>query len=182
MPSDVRLNLLGSAVKQAPKVMRFLSAKVRDAAEPQDLMQEIYLRILRLQRPEAIRNPTGYLFRVAANIAHEHRLRRDAQPPLVVWDEETAEILRVSAEASEVTAPEAAAALTEQLQMLQVRLQDLSPKIQSAIVWHHRDGYTCEEIGERLCVVRHRVKKYLAKGLAHCRELRPYMRLGGNSP
>src|ERR1700730_6467676 len=119
MPSDVRLDLLGTAVMHAQKVTRFLTGKVGDAAEAQDLMQEIYLRILSLQRPEAIRNPTGYLFRVAANIAHEHRLRRSAQAPPVAWDEVTAEILRVSAEASEPSSPEAAAAVTEQLQVLQ---------------------------------------------------------------
>jgi RNA polymerase sigma-70 factor (ECF subfamily) len=65
--------------------------------------------------------------------------------------------------------PESEALLAERLEYLGRRLSELSPKVQAAILWHHRDGYTCEEIGERLSVVRNRVKKYLGKGLAHCR-------------
>ena len=169
MRYDVRRGLLGFAVIDAHKLTRFLATRVGDAVEAQDLMQEIYLRILRLKQPEGIRNPRAYFFKVAANILHEHRLRRNAQPPLVEWNETAAENLRADFEAAESNVPESEAVLAERLEVLRDRLSELSPKVQAAILWHHRDGYTCDEIGERLSVVRHRVKKYLVKGLAHCR-------------
>jgi RNA polymerase sigma-70 factor (ECF subfamily) len=169
VPRDLGEGLLQSAVTHAEKLTRFLTLRVGDAAEAQDLMQEIYLRILKLRQPEAVENSQAYLYRVAANLAYEHRLRRAAHPPHVPWDDLTEEIPCPHAAALEPATPEGAAALAERLQVLEERLHELPSKVQWAIVWHHRDGYTCDEIGERLSVVHHRVKKYLAKGLAHCR-------------
>jgi DNA-directed RNA polymerase specialized sigma24 family protein len=98
--ADVRLDLLGSAVIHAQKVLRFLAARVGDSGEGQDLMQKIYLRILRLQKPEGIRDPRAYLFKVAANIAHEHRLRRNTQSAHVAWDDVADHIIRADAGAA----------------------------------------------------------------------------------
>jgi DNA-directed RNA polymerase specialized sigma24 family protein len=42
--------------------------------------------------------------------------------------------------------------------------------VRNTILWHRRDGYTCDEIVEELSAATHRVKKHLVKGLAHCRE------------
>ena len=65
--------------------------------------------------------------------------------------------------------PESSALLSEQLNALAARLNELSPRVRDAILWHHRDGYTCDEVAEKLSAATHRVKKYLVKGLAHCR-------------
>ena len=59
--------------------------------------------------------------------------------------------------------------MAQRLESLRPRLSELSPTVQATVVWHHRDGYTCEEIASKLSVVTHCVKKYLVKGLAHCR-------------
>jgi RNA polymerase sigma-70 factor (ECF subfamily) len=65
--------------------------------------------------------------------------------------------------------PESAAALAQCIFRLEQHLSTLSPKVRATILWHYRDGYTCNEIAEKLSVVPHRVKKYLVKGIAHCR-------------
>jgi DNA-directed RNA polymerase specialized sigma24 family protein len=50
-------------------------------ADAADLVQEVYLRMLRVSDPEAIRNPESYLFTVAANLHKENAVadRRQAQ-------------------------------------------------------------------------------------------------------
>jgi RNA polymerase sigma-19 factor, ECF subfamily len=173
MPSStalpLRQPLLRAAIAHADELTRFLSSQVADVSEAQDLMQEVYLAVLKLNLPEAIRSPRAYLFTIAANLAHRHRLRRAAAPAHVQWDEALPECIHIAHPGFETNAPESEALLAERLEHLGRRLSDLPPKVQAAILWHHRDGYTCEEIGERLSVVRNRVKKYLGKGLAHCR-------------
>jgi RNA polymerase sigma-70 factor (ECF subfamily) len=160
----------------APALTRFLACQVSDQSEGQDLMQEVYLRILKLKCPEAIRSPKAYLFTVAAKIAYEYRLRRDSQPLHFTFDSLPEEVLRsATIESIDADPPLAAVALAERLNHLGARLSELSPKVQAAILWHHHDGYTCEEIAERLSVVTHRVKKYLTKGLAHCRAPSPVL-------
>jgi DNA-directed RNA polymerase specialized sigma24 family protein len=52
-----------AAIEKAHSVepRRFLVARLRNRADLPDLVQEIYLRVLRLKDHEAIRNPQAYL-------------------------------------------------------------------------------------------------------------------------
>jgi DNA-directed RNA polymerase specialized sigma24 family protein len=47
----------------------FFYRRVRAKRDAADLAQEVYLRILRVADPDAIRNPEAYLYTVAANLA-----------------------------------------------------------------------------------------------------------------
>ncbi|MGH3430663.1 MAG: RNA polymerase sigma factor [Mycobacteriales bacterium] len=153
----------------APDLTRFLASQIGDASEAQDLMQEVYLRVLKLNSLAEVRSPKAYLFKVAANIAFEHRRCNAALPHHVAIEEVPPELLHGGERDHPTNAPEDTAALAERLGKLSERLSDLPPKVQAAIVMSHLYGYTYEEIGLRLSVVRNRVKKYLIKGLAHCR-------------
>ena len=164
-----RQELLRSATAYALELSRFIKRQIPNADDAQDILQELYLAILKLHGLEAIRHPKAYLFRIAANLAHQHRERHKALPPHTTLDEAAADALQTATSAFEVNTPESAAALAERIAQIERRLRELSPKVQAAVVLHHRDGYTCEEVSEKLAVVRHRVKKYLVKGLAHCR-------------
>jgi RNA polymerase sigma factor (sigma-70 family) len=157
------------AHQNAPQLRRFLANQISDTREAQDLMQQVYLRILALKRPEQIRSPKAYLYRVAANIAYEHRLSSKARPSWVPF-EESAELQASLSASLQSGDPEAAAELSERLQEIAQRLQTLPARVRTALLWHYRDGYTCEEIGERLAIRRNRVKKYIAKAMARCRE------------
>jgi RNA polymerase sigma-70 factor (ECF subfamily) len=153
----------------APQLKRFLRSQVAEASEAEDLMQELYLRVLRMQVRGAIRFPRAYLFRVAVNLVYEHRQRRDAEPPRISLDDANVELSQLQGTTPLPNSPESEAVLAGRLAHLSECLSELPPKVRAAVVWHHRDGYTCQEISERLAVVHHRVKKYLVKGLAHCR-------------
>ena len=56
-------------------LLRFVRYRIRDPAEVRDIAQEAFLRLIRRNREELIERPEAYLFRIAANLAHEHRLR-----------------------------------------------------------------------------------------------------------
>jgi RNA polymerase sigma-70 factor (ECF subfamily) len=161
--------LLRAALDQAEDLTRFLKSQIGDASEAQDLMKELYIRILRLRPRETIRSPKAYLFRIAVNLAYQHRLRRSTTPPVVSLEGWPSELHGSLYQGAEVTTPEVAVAIAEEVEALDQRMRELSPKVRAAILWHHHEGYTCEEIGAKLSVVTHRVKKYLVKGLSHCR-------------
>jgi dipeptidyl-peptidase-4 len=71
----------------AEDLRRFLAKRRIIESDIKDVCQEVYLRLLRFDRGEVIQNPQAYLYRVAANVAHDFRLR---QPP---WDPMEAEQL-----------------------------------------------------------------------------------------
>jgi RNA polymerase sigma-70 factor (ECF subfamily) len=166
-----RRALLCAAVTHAHELTQFLKRQIPDAHDAQDLMQELYLAVLKSQPSAAIEHPKAYLFRIAVNLAHQHRERRRIRPPHVTLEEVPTEILCPPHSGSDANAPESEAALSQRLSALHERLNALSPKVQAAVIWRHRDGYTCDEIAEKLSVVRHRVKKYLVRGLTHCRDI-----------
>jgi hypothetical protein len=61
------------------KLRRYLAARLRNtAADVPDLVQEVFLRLLRLDDHEAIRNSQAYLYTVASHVLHQHALRQTA--------------------------------------------------------------------------------------------------------
>ncbi|MEJ1964493.1 MAG: sigma-70 family RNA polymerase sigma factor [Gammaproteobacteria bacterium] len=150
-------------------LMRFFVSRLPDSADAPDLVQEVYLRLLRLDRPDLIRCPEAYLFTIASNIAHEHRLKRSSRPPHIALEDTPADELPADVQAFATAAPEHAAVQADRLRRLERVLSQLSPKARATLVWHRRDGRTYNEIGERLGVSRNMVKKYLSQALAHCR-------------
>jgi len=171
MDGDFRDTWLSSIVStHGRQLMRFFCSRLPDASEAPDLVQEVYLRILRLGRPDLIRCPQGYVYTIAASVAHEHWRKRASRPPHVTLDEAPDDALPVDADALLTTGPEAAAVTAEQVGQLSALLDELAPKVRAALIWAHRDGHTYEEISAQLSVSRNRVKKYLTQALAHCRQ------------
>jgi len=54
-------------------LLRLLSARLGDAAEAEDALQDMWLRIA-TGEPRPVANPQAYLYRVAANIATDRRV------------------------------------------------------------------------------------------------------------
>jgi RNA polymerase sigma factor (sigma-70 family) len=148
------------------RLRRFLASRLRPGApDVQDLVQEVFLRLLRIDRHETIRSSESYLYMVAFHVLHQHLLRRAAVPEAV---EITALINEM--EASPREDPARQAEIQEQLQDLQGALRQLSPKARAVLLLHRRDGYSLEEIGAQLGFSRANAAKYLSKALLHCRQ------------
>jgi RNA polymerase sigma factor (sigma-70 family) len=151
-------------------LLRFFVSRLPDAAEAPDMVQEVYLRLLRLDRPDLIQSPEAYLYTIAANIAREQRLKRVTRPAHVALDDTPPEVLPSDADPFGMATPESAALSADRLQQLQVVLMQLSPKARACLVWHRRDGLTYKEIGARLGISTNMVKKYLSQAMAHCHQ------------
>ena len=151
-------------------LMKFFASRLPDAADAPDLVQEVYLRLLRLDRPDLIRCPEAYLFTIASNIAHEHRLKKARLPPHITLEDTPLEQLPADIESFATPGPEEAVIQQDRVVRLEGVLSQLSPKARATLIWHRRDGHTYNEIGKRLGISRDMVKKYLAQALAHCRK------------
>ena len=141
---------------------RYLSLRIANHAEIDDLAQEIYLRLLRIQRTDLIRSPEALLFRVASNAVYEWRLLARNRLPHGPSDLDGLE----SAEAEPATLVWRA----EITDALQGALERLAPKCRAAVVLHRREELTYEEVGASLGISTAMVKKYLSQGIAVCRE------------
>jgi len=149
----------------------FFRRRVRSQSDAPDLAQEVYLRMLRVSDTDAIRNPELYLYTVANNLVKEHAVLDRRQASGVDVDDTT-----VQQQLAQLPAFDADLDASQRVERLRVVLGQLRPRYRAAVVLHYRHGLSYAEIGERLGVSPHMVKKYLSQSLVHCR--RRMARLG----
>jgi RNA polymerase sigma-70 factor (ECF subfamily) len=145
-------------------LVRFLARRTATRADAQDLAQEVYLRLLRVDRRDLVRQPRSYLLRIAANLLHEWRLkaRQNQLLPEGVLEEmpsghdperDTAAVLRGKRLSSEVAR--------------------LPGPVRTALLLQVRDGLSYEEIAVRMNVTPRMIKRYLLTAFARLRERVP---------
>lgn len=161
-----RAFLMAIAGRHDGKLRRFLASRLREAvSDVPDLMQEVFLRLMRVPDPESIRQPEAYLFTVAKAVLHQHRAQRNALP-------ETVDIMDVLAELDEDAAigPERHLEAEQRLAHVQRALAQLSRKAYVTLVLNRIVGMPLEQVGEELGISRTMAKKYLAQALSACRQ------------
>jgi RNA polymerase sigma factor (sigma-70 family) len=148
------------------KLRRFLSARMRHAAaDVPDLMQEIFLRLLRIKDHEAIRNPQAYLYTIASHVLHQHALQRTNRP-------ETIDPLQLVSEVEPPTAADPAdeVDIRQRVERVCRGLEAVSPRACATLIMYRCEELTLEEIGQRLGVSRPMAKKYLLRAMEYCDE------------
>jgi RNA polymerase sigma factor (sigma-70 family) len=158
--------LLRLFTEQRTPLNKFFLRKTAHAWDAQDLVQEVYLRLLTADRhnAEAIRNPEAYLYTIATNLLKERASHRERAP---AGHDELEDVLERFAVPCEAEAGVDRAVLRRRLAQIIGRL---SPKCRAAMLLHYRDELGYREIAERLNISANMVKKYIVKGLTACRE------------
>ncbi len=161
---DAQELVTGLVASHGMQLRRFIFARARNLADVPDIVQEVYLRMLRISNIDSIRSPEAYLFTVAQHVVQQHTMRQSATPPAA----ELTQLLNASA-ANHDADPALAMEAQQCLERLQHALEELSPKARATFMLHRRDGLSFDEIAARLQTSRPMVKKYLMKALLHLR-------------
>ena len=153
-------------VDKGPTLASYFLRRVSHRWDAQDLVQEVYLRLLRNGQGDAsdVRNPEAYLFTVAANLVKEHAQMKQRAP---ISSEGLEDVIERLATPCDAGADVDRALRRERLATLIGRL---SPKCRAVLVMHYRDDLSYREIAEQLSISTNMVKKYIVKGLAACRQ------------
>lgn len=148
------------------RLRRFLASRLRHAAaDVPDLIQEVYLRLMRVPSQESIRNPQAYMFTIAFHVLQQHKLALAAAPQAI-----DPLPLPIDPDAFPDNDPARHIEARERLGRLDQALRELPDNVYATFVLQRRYGFSLEEIGRELGVSRAMVKKYLARAVAHCRE------------
>ncbi len=147
------------AREYAEDLRRFLSKRRVVESDIKDVCQEVYLRLLRFNRAEVVDNPQAYLFRVAANVAHDFKLRQQRWQPLEGID-------RDGEQMPAHTGPEQLAAAELRGRHVRQALAGLPPMARAVLALQAREDLTYEEIAARLGTSRRSVKRAVARGYA----------------
>ena len=143
-------------------LLRFLRSRLSHGDQAQDLAQEVYLRLLRVEDIGLIRNPRAFVIHLAAHAAHEWRML--ARNRLQHSQDELQEL------AADDGDPADAIERDSQIHQLERVLSKLTPKQQAVLLMHRRDGMTYQEIASHMQLSVAMVKKHLSRGLAVCHQ------------
>ena len=143
-------------------------ARPADAA---DLSQEVYLRMLRIRDPAAIRDPVLYLFTVANNLVKEQRVldqrrRTDVDIEAVATQEQLGVPPNFEGELDSA----------QRSARLQSILKQLGPKYQAAVILRFTQELSYREVASRMGVSPEMARKYVVRALSHCRRRMARMR------
>lgn len=150
----------------AGKLRRFLVYRVGNELDAQDLTQEAYFRLCRVERPDLIRQPDAYLFKIANNLANEFLTKKKKQPTMIDIDHEHS--LQDDNNIQDGLRHFECKAEIRELERI---LADMPPLYSAILLMRKRDGYSHQEIAEKLNISPHTVHSYLKRALAKCRAL-----------
>lgn len=148
---------------------RYLTRCLRhhDAANAQDLAQEVYLRLLRVQTGEPVRNWQAYLYRIASHVVYEFKLR--ARQDIVTFDSSAVESWDEHPPAL-VRDPIGDRVGTER--QIDRALAQLLPLERAVLLMHKREGFEYAEVARELGISVNMVHKHLTRALAALRAVR----------
>jgi RNA polymerase sigma-70 factor (ECF subfamily) len=142
-------------------LVAFLRSRLDSLAEAQEVAQEAYARLLRLERPEQVGFLRAYLFRIAQNLVVD-RLRqrqvREQSPEHELFEEWL-----------ETPAPERRALAADQVRTVREALRELPRKSAAAFVLHVVEGQDFAVIAASMRLTERMVRYHVARALEHCR-------------
>lgn len=143
----------------------FLRRHVAQSWDVQDIAQEAYLRMLRIDAEHVrdIADPRAYLFTVAANLVKEHALMQRRNACQVDIEDVLARLEAPRGSAEDETER------TLRRERLTRTLNKLPPRCRAVLIMQHRDGMSYEEIARHFGVSTHMIKKYVVRALLICR-------------
>ena len=139
---------------------RFLRRRLPQQIDAEDLAQEVYVRLLRVEKPELIEEPQAYLYRVAVNVAAEWRMRACHSKP------HSADELDALVAA---TTPESALGEADFARQLDDALREMTPMVRAVIYLKLRDGMSHEEISRHLGITTRMVRRLLTNAYVQLR-------------
>jgi RNA polymerase sigma factor (sigma-70 family) len=147
---------------EAPQLLRFLARRTGRREDAADLLQEIFLRFIRVARGRpAPHNPEAYLQTIASNLVRNRArqaLTRSDHLHVTIDDETLAD-----------DRPDAHRQLEarQMLALYEAALARLKPKTREVFLRHRRDGLTYNQIASELNQSVSNVEKHMMKAIAH---------------
>ena len=140
---------------------RFLvRRRVGPAADVDDIAQEVFLRLLRYDRADLVKQPLAYLFTIASNVAAEWAMRANRRMPHdSTWLDELVDPLSPECVHEEHASGES----------VREALQRLPPRARHIMLLHFHEEMTQPEIARALGVSRKIVKRDTARAYADLR-------------
>lgn len=140
-------------------LLAFLRTRLASEQAARDVAQEAYVKLLQLDRPQEIGFLRAYLYKIAANLAIDHRRRQRTQDRVAA---ETAlfEFAYVETQFRALEGKQA-------LDIIKRAVAELPPQCRQAFILSRVKGWSSSRIGTHLGTTDRTVRNYLTRALEH---------------
>ena len=156
-------------IEHGTALRAFFARRVSAKDDAPDMVQEVYLRMLRVKDADALRNPEAYLFTVASHLVYEHAAKNRLLTTSDVHETASHATASAGADAADAFVLEESLDTDARVTRLREVLAQLPPKCRAVVFMKYQHGLRYEEIARHLDLSTHMVQKYLSTALAHCR-------------
>jgi RNA polymerase sigma factor (sigma-70 family) len=139
-------------------LLSFFRKRTHNASDPQDLVQQVFLRLARSRQQGEIHNPDAYIFQTAANTLrdhHRHLAVRNRYLAQVTTDADTSDL-----------SPERIVLAKEDLARLVDGVRQLPERTRDILILRCFEGLKSAEIARLHRISTRAVEKHIAKALA----------------
>lgn len=157
--SDVNDNDFGGLISRYGDGLRgYLRKSLPTDGDIEDIVQEVFCRVLEYEKLGPVRNPSAFLYRTARNILVDRYRKRNTQT-----DAQEKISYELGASSQEDTFLE----YNEMVMAFKEALNDLPAKCRQVFLMRRRDGLSNSEIAEVLGISSRMVQKHMIKALEH---------------
>ncbi|KAF2989907.1 RNA polymerase sigma factor [Methylocystis sp. MJC1] len=143
-------------------LLRYLTRKV-GATDAPDLLQETFVRVVRLEKPERINDPPAFLKTIATNLARDFVRRRRTEANYIQFSDYLVEAPSADAPADERVDYE------RKSRLLDAAVSSLPPRCREVFKLHTYEDVPLQEIARRLEISDRMVRKHLSLAFRTCR-------------
>lgn len=159
-------NLEEAYLRYRLELRTFFQLNSRDPQSVDDLMQTMYLQLLKSRSDDAVHDPRNYLFRTAWNVLHLQNRRGAAERKHVTLSVDAAGLETLIGRSNGLWVEDDTSTALTHAELERV-LNQLPRSCQVALLRQYRDRRSYKEIAEELGVTVHAVKKYIMRALSH---------------
>jgi len=143
-------------------LVRFLTLRTGSREDAQEVAQEAYAKLLALDRSDAISFLAGYLWRIAANLAVDHKRRRELEYRFTALAGNAEDHLEASSES--------VADARQRLVIVERAIGELPRKCRQAFTLRVLNGLKFEQVGREMGISDRMAKVYVARSLEYLQD------------
>lgn len=147
---------------------RYLMRRLRHPQDVDDLAQEVYCRLLRLDDEKCVQKPLAYMYGIAAHVLADFRIEVEQEREHITVDSETVDEW---SDSPSCVLPDDLGDRLNLQQQIDRAIAQLPPTHAAVLLAHKRDGMSYEEVAERLDLSIHTVEKYVTQAKARVRTM-----------
>lgn len=147
-----------------PGLQRFIAKRLGNPEDVADVLQDVYVRLLRYEHPEKIKNLQAFLYTTASNLVRDRFRRSQTRMTDSHVPSDSVDLV------AETTEPYRQLTSAEIRTLLRDALLELDDHCRHAFIKHRFDMRTHAEIAKEMGTTVGIVRKYISIALVHCTE------------